>query len=290
MYIAFNREDVKLFRGYPFVKDFLAGKTRKQQFLDSLHRFKVELQEKVSDKRSLDSLKRLAEVNSNPLFFEVNDGTSTDWAGNILGRVLQELGKIHDMIVIPIPEERDVGYYKFMLALGKKAYVPQRKQIDINLFYRQLEEFDWLSKNPQAIRIFLFEQDLFVSNRNSWCFGFSEGIGQPNISANIYISTARVSSDYMLFDIIGHEIGHILDAAPKGRSNTYEHLGSHCSNQNQLCVMVQKDEVPLAIKYAQLRKQNGAPLYCPQCCEDIRRYRSNCALDNLQNIRFYKIS
>lgn len=133
------------------------------------------------------------------------------------------------------------------------SYVEERKQCNFDSI------INFLGEIKQSIVI--IEKDLYFEGLN-WCFG-----GYAPDHDCIILSLSRLQSENHLYDLMGHEIGHMLGTCPIDRENTIEMLGSHCTND--LCVMQQKMTVAESIIYTNLRHDNDAHLYCEQCMDDI---------------------
>jgi predicted Zn-dependent protease len=71
-----------------------------------------------------------------------------------------------------------------------------------------------------------------------------------------------------------HELGHMFGAAPRGRTNTEENLGSHCLND--YCVMQQKLTVPAFSEHdnkiaSRIENDLLDSWFCEQCQDDITK-------------------
>tara|TARA_Y100000310_G_C20667475_1_gene808411 strand:+ start:967 stop:1587 length:621 start_codon:yes stop_codon:yes gene_type:complete len=176
---------------------------------------------------------------------------------------------------------REIGCYRditastvecrdFLERMSEECYSYNRGQVDgtkfLNIFHGEVGE-----RFPEPGKIILIDHDLYDGSdpRSNWFFGGY--VGNSMGLGYIQLSTARLQNKNHERDLIRHELGHMFGAAPEGRSNTYELLGSHCSND--LCVMQQKDTVPSAINYANKRARKKAPIFCGQCEDDITNYK-----------------
>lgn len=139
----------------------------------------------------------------------------------------------------------------------KHSYVEERNQCNLESI------IDFFDESIDKT-IIIIEKDLYFTGLN-WCFG-----GYTPSHGCIIISTARLQSENHMYDLIGHEMGHLLNTCPEERTNTIEMLGSHCTND--LCVMQQKMTVKEAVEYTTRRHEANAPLYCEQCINDIKKY------------------
>lgn len=191
------------------------------------------------------------------------DGTVDTEYGKVFLEVLQELANFQPVEVNPMPGQIDLAGYEYVKMLEQIAYNPSRGQCNyepmlLNVAHDQI--------SPEKEKVILTDKDLYAPGLN-WCFGGY--VPLSNGEDFIIISTARITERDHLFDILAHEIGHMYGAAHEGRSNTYEHLGSHCIND--LCVMRQNDNVQDSVAYSRRRHALDSPTYCHQCAEDLTR-------------------
>ncbi len=192
------------------------------------------------------------------------DGTVDLKNGLALEGALKELAHYQKVEVSPYPGKIDIPSYNFVKELERTAYNSQRKQVDLDIFFERFREIN-PNRDSSSQNIILLEEDIFRPNLN-WCFGQS---GIENGQNYVIISNYRITRNGLsLKDWICHELGHMYGAAKKGRSNTTESLGSHCTND--LCVMQQKLSISEAINYANERRAKNAPTYCPQCQNDLK--------------------
>ncbi|MBI4146773.1 hypothetical protein HY489_05545 [Candidatus Woesearchaeota archaeon] len=190
------------------------------------------------------------------------DGTRTPQAGLVLKRALQELANFQRVEVSPSPGAVDVQGFNFVQ--GAVARVGRRGRVHLGDFLTYIHGLPELRNQPE--RVVIVEPDLFADGLN-WCFG-----GHTKHAGTDYVvlSTKRVRDYTHLFHLFAHELGHMYGAAPPGRRNTIELLGSHCVNNN--CVMQQQVTIEDSVLYAHARARSGAPVYCGQCQVDLRRY------------------
>ena len=87
-----------------------------------------------------------------------------------------------------------------------------------------------------------------------------------------------------------HEFGHLIGLTPKGRNNSYEQLGTHCSNDD----IMEQDISGTGLVMTQnrlRRKQQGLPPICDDCivagknffAREIINYRARQQLNNFYN-------
>jgi len=151
--------------------------------------------------------------------------------------------------------------------IANQCYNPKRGQMDCDMFLDKIHNTNFMRRNPEEAKIITLDHDFYAPSLN-WCFGGFNGT--TNGLGYIQLSTARLQNEDHARDLVRHELGHMFGAAPAGRPNTYEHLGSHCSND--LCVMQQKDTVQSAAKYAKQRKKLNVATFCGQCEDDILNF------------------
>ena len=290
MLYQFPRKDLRILIGYDFSKLYLEKELRFKEFRDWLSGFQGELQQKNVQPSSIEAFQDLMKKNpENLLFFELFDGTKTSRNGKILEMFLRELSKYQEILIYPETGKRDIDGYSFAIEALNYSYEPERKQINLTKLLNLLVGIDIIQDNPFSNKVFLFDQDMYTPGRDNWCYGITQPVSSfkfgKKINFNIlFCSTKRIKAEALLFDLFAHEFGHMLNASPNGRPNTVESLGSHCTNN--LCVMQQKLEAGEALQYALLRHRRKVPVFCPQCQEDIKRYKSNFTLKNLLKINF----
>ena len=191
------------------------------------------------------------------------DGTVDLKNGLALESALKELSHYQRVEISPYPGKIDIPGYQFVKELERTAYDFRRQQVNLDIFLRKFGQIH-PNKDPNSQNIILLEKDIFWPGLN-WCFG---QCGNESGQNYVIVSTARIKEGLSLKDWLCHELGHMYGAAKRGRSNTTESLGSHCTND--LCVMQQKLSVQEAIKYTNKRRLNNASTYCPQCQDELR--------------------
>ncbi len=175
---------------------------------------------------------------------------------------LQDINAIKPLKIIPA-EAR--GFLEKQIAL---SYNQDRKQVNGKKLLAGINRSD-IGRYTQPGKLVLIENDLYYP-QVGWCFGGFTGTDTG--LGYILMSSARMQTPAQATDILKHELGHMFGAPSEGRTNTYQHLGLHCSSD--LCVMQQKDSVPQAIAYADQRAKANARTYCEQCEHDIRSFES----------------
>ena len=124
-----------------------------------------------------------------------------------------------------------------------------------------------------SLKVLILDDDIFCGEESNWCIGVANGIihtdenGREHDRDFLTITTKDAKTYAQLKDRFLHELGHQFNAAPEGRSNTKEHLGSHCTNN--LCVMQQRDTVKGQEILSRNRIRAKAPAYCNQCTADL---------------------
>jgi predicted Zn-dependent protease len=179
----------------------------------------------------------------------------------LVATALQDISAIRDLKVTPA-EAR-----KFLERQISLSHNPERNQVNGRELLARINDSD-IGRYTQHGKLILIDNDLYYP-QIGWCFGgFS---GTDTGLGYILMSSARMQTPEQAVDILRHELGHMFGAPSEGRTNTYQHLGLHCSNN--LCVMQQKDTVSGSVKYAAQRARAKAPTYCAQCERDIREHK-----------------
>lgn len=176
-----------------------------------------------------------------------------------------EVDKIRHLVVSIVPDSK-----KILEPFLSKHYNADREQVDASGLLVDICSTE-LGSIWKPGKFILFDYDIYDGSEphSNWFFG---GVSKTNVGLGyLILSTARFQGEIHARDILKHEAGHLFNAPSKGRSNTYEHLGLHCSNN--FCVMQQKDTVPSSIKYAHERARKKASAYCYQCEDDIRNFK-----------------
>lgn len=193
------------------------------------------------------------------------DGTRDQKYGRVLGSVLGEMTQyVGPIKCTPKPGSIDIPRYNLVKHVESQTLDPTRQQVDEGLMIGMLDNLRLIRDDPAAKVVFT-ERDLFAPGIN-WAFGGFVNYLDRNY---IVISTARITRPVHFQDLIAHELGHMYGAAPAGRTNTEENLGSHCTNN--LCVMQQHLTVSGSQNYAMQRHQASAPLFCGQCTDELGR-------------------
>ncbi|MBN1924016.1 MAG: hypothetical protein JW791_04640 [Nanoarchaeota archaeon] len=203
------------------------------------------------------------------------DGTQDSQAENALKVAVDELAKCVGLVNL-----KGTGYnpqmYNLVKSLESKSYDSRRRQVNTEELI--LNAYDKTKAFPGLV-VIATDQDLFSPGIN-WCFGTSTGCYETDnlgrrVNERDYIigSKSRMQSFGELVFLFAHEMGHKFGAAPSGRRNTVENLGSHCTNNN--CIMQQNVNLNEAIRYAQrlykkLERGEIDSLFCNQCGQDLR--------------------
>ena len=166
----------------------------------------------------------------------------------------------------------DMEGYGLVRSLVARSLNPRRNQVDYDRLIEHLVIHPYIRRqSPDTRIIVLIPEDLYAGNLN-WVHGGSRNFAGRNI---VLVSTKRLYPngrfDPIFFKyIMIHEFGHAFGAATKGRTNTYEELGSHCLND---CVMKQDLGADSGrARFHELHRKNKT--FCPQCKNEIlRRHR-----------------
>jgi hypothetical protein len=145
----------------------------------------------------------------------------------------------------------------------KDVYQPKRDQADIIELANELH-----SRGLHHImepKLIVTDTDLYGANAHRWCFGGF--IKEKHTAGYLILSSARLDTESLARIVFRHELGHLFGAPRKGRTDTYELLGTHCSRSN--CTMQQCMSVEEAKQQARRIESSGAYHYCPQCTNDI---------------------
>ena len=150
-----------------------------------------------------------------------------------------------------------------------EVFEPQRRQVHFVRLLEKINAAQLLNSLRREGKFIVVDADLYSDSASNWCFGgfcpTEYGLGY------LMVSAARFEDDVLARQVLRHEFGHLFGAPSKGRSNTVEELGLHCTTD--LCTMQQKLSVAEAKKSALQIEKAGSFPYCPQCTEDIQRYR-----------------
>lgn len=138
-------------------------------------------------------------------------------------------------------------------------------QLDASSLLELLEQEPW-NQTPH-IDVLLTSYDLTAGNLR-FCFGIARGL---NTVDSVYRYRTLPDADdrfSCIQAVVWHELGHVFGLAPRGRTNTEDNLGSHCTNPG--CVMQQGLDVNTWARHVKEAKSMGR-IYCPQCMEDLKR-------------------
>jgi len=211
-------------------------------------------------------------------YIDIFDGHKSPKYGRVLNNVLTELGRVQSPNrVFFWPKPGEIGNKvqdQTFVAANRIAKSAMNRAGRVNLtqlvnnlysssnhFFQDLD----VSWDQGTQKIILLPQD-FYAEKIAWCFG-----QYIPIIDTVILSSKRVKREKHWEDLLAHEIGHMYGAAPRGRTNTIELLGSHCTNN--LCVMQQKITAEDSERYALQRNNLRAPTYCGQCTKDIKNSR-----------------
>ena len=144
-----------------------------------------------------------------------------------------------------------------------------RGQISIGQLYDDLKNDPYAQKYPQ-FSILVTSHDLYGTGSDGRLLNFCNGVSKEGRFS--IVSTARFKDRNGNLDIerfksvVMHEFGHLIGLTPNGRKNTYEQLGTHCSNGD---IMAQDmSGTGRKMTYNRLlRKNMGLPPICSDCIE-----------------------
>lgn len=153
----------------------------------------------------------------------------------------------------------------------QKAYLQnrwqERKQISIDQLCQDLANDPYAEKIPQ-MQLLITKHDLYGTQSNGQLLNFCNGVSKQGKFA--IVSTARFLDENNRLDIerfravAMHEFGHLIGLTPNGRRNSYESLGTHCSNGD----LMEQDLSGTAYVMAKTLRQRrmlGLPLICNDC-------------------------
>ncbi len=145
----------------------------------------------------------------------------------------------------------------------------ERGQISIDQLYQDLSQDPYAKQIPQ-FSLLITSHDLYGTNHDGQLLNFCNGVTKEGHFA--IISTARFLDGNNHLDIdrfqsvVMHEFGHLIGLTPNGRKNSYQQLGTHCSNHD----IMEQDMSGTARIMTQnrlRRKHMGLPPICPDCIE-----------------------
>ncbi len=196
----------------------------------------------------------------------VYDGTTDAKYGQALLQALGEIAKYQSIRVVGAhPGQLDVAGYNLVKQIESR-HINSRGQVHLERLVVGLVNHPRVGHDPNVATIILTDRDLY-SDRVNWCFG---SVNQDTEGANyLTLSTHRVQDANRFRHVATHELGHLFGAASRGRQNTIENLGSHCTNS---CIMEQKLTEVEMHRHARTISARGDK-FCHQCQEELRRRR-----------------
>ncbi len=194
----------------------------------------------------------------------VIDGTTRAEFGRAIVPALDEIRKYRSLPINgAMPGSKDITGYNIVKAAEQAARNNSRSQV--NYLHLIAEVGNAVGHAPGIDTLILTEQDIF-DDQVRWCFGSTISIAEASY---LVLSTFRLREPSLLTHVATHELGHIYGAAPKGRKNTEENLGSHCTNT---CVMEQKLSVDTMLQHAKIIGLRPDK-FCYDCQGDLRYYK-----------------
>lgn len=192
------------------------------------------------------------------------DGTKETKFGNAVVPALQELAKYMPIYIRgPRPGSIDLPGYNLVKEAESRAYDPTRRQVNYRSLVQAIVGHDRFTKTQGVETIVLSEIDFFTGGLN-WCFGAATHDREYN--GYVVLSTYRLQDTHALTHVVMHELGHLYGAASRGRGNTEENLGSHCTN---VCVMEQRITVPSMLQQVAILSGRDYK-FCKDCREELR--------------------
>ena len=199
----------------------------------------------------------------------VVDGTCDPKFGKALLPALGQFANYSTVSLVgAVPGSWDIPGYNLVKRWEAAHYNPDLQKVHSrNLAMSVLNDPAYQYRHG-VDTIILSECD-FYRDCVAWSFGFASRDNQNN--GIVAVSTYRLATPEAVAHVVTHELGHLYDAAPEGRRNTTNHLGSHCTN---LCIMQQKDTVAAMHAHVSLLATRREK-FCTDCQDDLTRYFRN---------------
>lgn len=106
-------------------------------------------------------------------------------------------------------------------------------QISCNQLCEDLLNDPYASKIPQ-FSLLITKHDLYATLQDGKKLNFCNGYTQEGrfsvISTARFVRPNGVLESELFKGVVMHEFGHLIGLTPTGRKNSYEELGTHCSN------------------------------------------------------------
>lgn len=142
-----------------------------------------------------------------------------------------------------------------------------RGQLNVTQMCQDLESDPFAKKIPQY-SLLITSHDLYATLENGQLLNFCNGITHPGkfaiISARRFLNPDNSVDVERFKTVVMHEFGHLIGLTPVGRTNSYEQLGTHCSNGD----IMEQDMSGTGIAMTRrrlARKRNGLPPICSDC-------------------------
>jgi len=180
--------------------------------------------------------------------------------------VLDEINQIRPITPIVFPNAAE-----FLRQYIEKNFNQERQQLEKRKFAEACLGQEEVTKHQASGKLVIVSQDMYYQGLftdTAWVFGATKPLTYT--LGHSVLSTARLKDDIHARDMLRHELGHLFRAPSKGRANTYEEFGPHCSND--LCVMKQNLSVKSSSKYAHKRARKNVDTYCPECQTDMKSF------------------
>jgi predicted Zn-dependent protease len=171
--------------------------------------------------------------------------------------VFKQLAKYTRIQMIKVPAPDTLGH-NIVKKAEAKAYDKERDQVNHYILGAEVD------RESTAVPIILIEKDLFKPGVN-WCYG---GVSTTmDRHAYLALSTHRLKNRELFGHLLLHELGHLYGAAPRGRVNTIDFHGPHCTNP---CIMQQKNSEEEMKQHAEL-VSTLEHKFCSECQSDLKR-------------------
>lgn len=153
----------------------------------------------------------------------------------------------------------------------------EQGQISIDQLYQDLYDDPFAKKIPQ-FSLLVTSYDLYGKGPDGNLLNFCNGVTNEGHFAIISTNRLMNNDGSLNIDrfqtIVMHEFGHLIGLTPEGRKNTYEQLGTHCSNGDIMAQDMSGTSIIMTQNRLR-RKRMGLPPICSDCIEAGCRFLDN---------------
>ena len=143
---------------------------------------------------------------------------------------------------------------------------PGREQLSIDQLCQDLEADPYSKKIPQY-SLLITTHDLYGTLSNGQLLNFCNGVTHEGkfaiISASRFVEGGVLDVERFK-TVVMHEFGHLIGLTPNGRRNSYQQLGTHCSNGDIMEQDMSGTGRAMTINRLE-RKRRGLPPICTDC-------------------------